>query len=79
MRMWFFANPLGKEAIQVQNIEDFTWLNSSYISVLKQLGSPYMIDYQFKTQRATYDSNLKFQNPKYLSMLNHLTTNCLRN
>jgi hypothetical protein len=33
MKMWFLANPLGKAAIQVQNIEEFTWLNSSYSSV----------------------------------------------
>ncbi|KAK2412971.1 putative galacturonosyltransferase 4 [Trifolium repens] len=72
MRMWFLANPPRKATIQVQNIEDFTWLNSSYSPVLKQLGSPSMIDYYFKTHRATSDSNLKFRNPKYLSMLNHL-------
>jgi alpha-1,4-galacturonosyltransferase len=45
MRMWFFPNPPGMKEIQVQNIEDSTWLNSSYSSVLKQLGSPSMIDY----------------------------------
>jgi alpha-1,4-galacturonosyltransferase len=72
MRMWFLANPPRKATIQVQNIEYFTWLNSSYSPVLKQLGSPSMIDYYFKTHRATSDSNLKFRNPKYLSMLNHL-------
>jgi alpha-1,4-galacturonosyltransferase len=70
--MWFLANPPRKATIQVQNIEDFTWLNSSYSPVLKQLGSPSMIDYYFKTHRATSDSNLKFRNPKYLSMLNDL-------
>ncbi|KAL8267988.1 hypothetical protein R6Q59_001786 [Mikania micrantha] len=32
-----------------------------------------MIDYYFKTRKAgESDSNLKFRNPKYLSMLNHL-------
>ncbi|KAK7262052.1 hypothetical protein RJT34_29612 [Clitoria ternatea] len=72
MRMWFLVNPPGKATIQVQNIEDFTWLNSSYSPVLKQLGSPSMIDYYFKAHRATSDSNLKFRNPKYLSILNHL-------
>ncbi|KAJ1400381.1 Nucleotide-diphospho-sugar transferase [Sesbania bispinosa] len=72
MRMWFLANPPGKATIQVENIEDFTWLNSSYSPVLKQLGSPSMIDYYFKSHRATSDSNLKFRNPKYLSILNHL-------
>ncbi|KAL5052427.1 hypothetical protein RYX36_033109 [Vicia faba] len=53
-------------------IEDFAWLNSSYSPVLKQLSSPSMIDYYFKAHRASSDSNLKFRNPKYLSMLNHL-------
>ncbi|XP_057430078.1 probable galacturonosyltransferase 4 [Lotus japonicus] len=72
MRMWFLVNPPGKATIQVQNIEDFTWLNSSYSPVLKQLASPAMIDYYFKAHRATSDSNLKFRNPKYLSILNHL-------
>ncbi|PIA58386.1 hypothetical protein AQUCO_00500362v1 [Aquilegia coerulea] len=72
MRMWFLANPPGKAAIQVQNIEELTWLNSSYSPVLKQLGSPSMIDYYFKAHRANSDSNLKFRNPKYLSILNHL-------
>jgi len=72
MRMWFLVNPPRKATIQVQNIEDFTWLNSSYSPVLKQLGSPTMIDFYFKTQRANSDSNLKFRNPKYLSILNHL-------
>lgn len=72
MRMWFLANPPGKAAIQVQNIEELTWLNSSYSPVLKQLGSPSMIDYYFKAHRVNSDSNLKFRNPKYLSILNHL-------
>ncbi|KAK7387647.1 hypothetical protein VNO78_22434 [Psophocarpus tetragonolobus] len=72
MRMWFLVNPPRKATIQVQNIEDFTWLNSSYSPVLKQLGSPSMIDFYFKTHRASSDSNLKFRNPKYLSILNHL-------
>ncbi|KAL3521790.1 hypothetical protein ACH5RR_014624 [Cinchona calisaya] len=72
MRMWFLANPAGNATIQVQNVEEFSWLNSSYSPVLKQLGSPSMIDYYFKTRRAESDSNLKFRNPKYLSIMNHL-------
>ncbi|XP_057464019.1 probable galacturonosyltransferase 4 [Actinidia eriantha] len=72
MRMWFLANPSGKATIQIQNIEEFTWLNSSYSPVLKQLASPAMIDYYFKTRRADSDSNVKFRNPKYLSIMNHL-------
>ncbi|CAA0818042.1 Probable galacturonosyltransferase 4 [Striga hermonthica] len=72
MRMWFLSNPPGNTTIQVQNVEEFTWLNSSYSPVLRQLGSPSMIDYYFKSRRAEPDSNLKFRNPKYLSIMNHL-------
>ncbi|CAI0374165.1 unnamed protein product [Linum tenue] len=72
MRMWFLVNPPGKATVQVQNIEEFTWLNASYSPVLKQLGSPSMIDYYFRSHRASSDSNLKYRNPKYLSILNHL-------
>ncbi|KAL2483896.1 putative galacturonosyltransferase 4 [Forsythia ovata] len=72
MKMWFLSNPPGKATIQVQNVEEFTWLNSSYSPVLKQLGSPSMIDYYFKSRRVESDPNLKFRNPKYLSIMNHL-------
>ncbi|XP_073272941.1 probable galacturonosyltransferase 4 [Primulina huaijiensis] len=72
MKMWFLANLPGKAMIQVQNVEEFTWLNSSYSPVLRQLGSPSMIDYYFKNQRTESDSNMKFRNPKYLSIMNHL-------
>jgi alpha-1,4-galacturonosyltransferase len=72
MRMWFLANPIGKIAIQVQNIEEFTWLNSSYSPVLKQLASHFMINFYFKTHQDMLSKNPKFQNPKYLSILNHL-------
>ncbi|KAE8656498.1 putative galacturonosyltransferase 3 [Hibiscus syriacus] len=51
MRMWFLPNSLGKAAIQVQNIEEFSWLNSSYSPVLKQLGSASVSDYYFRAQR----------------------------
>jgi len=72
MKMWFLANPPGKATIQVQTIEDFTWLNSSYSPVLRQLGSASIKDYYFRTHRTNADSNLKYRNPKYLSILNHL-------
>ncbi|KAK6118698.1 hypothetical protein DH2020_047555 [Rehmannia glutinosa] len=76
MKMWFQVNaPLGA-AIQVQNVDDFTWLNSSYCPVLRQLESARMIEYYFKAHQSssltTGSDNLKYRNPKYLSMLNHL-------
>ena len=64
-----------KATIQVENIDDFKWLNSSYCSVLRQLESARPKEYYFKvnhpTTISTGEDNLKYRNPKYLSMLNH--------
>ncbi|MCO5576298.1 hypothetical protein L7F22_030107 [Adiantum nelumboides] len=76
MKMWFLANPPGKATIDVQNIDDFKWLNSSYCPVLRQLQTSAAREYYFKADNpatlADASSNLKYRNPKYLSMLNHL-------
>ncbi len=74
--MWFLANPPGAASIEVQNVDDFKWLNSSYCPVLRQLESSAMKNFYFKADSAITlaagTSNLKYRNPKYLSMLNHL-------
>ncbi|XP_027335870.1 polygalacturonate 4-alpha-galacturonosyltransferase-like isoform X3 [Abrus precatorius] len=76
MNMWFLLNPPGKATIHVENVDDFKWLNSSYCPVLRQLESATMKEYYFKAGHPTIlsssASNLKYRNPKYLSMLNHL-------
>ncbi|RDX62255.1 Polygalacturonate 4-alpha-galacturonosyltransferase, partial [Mucuna pruriens] len=74
MNMWFLLNPPGKATINVENVDEFKWLNSSYCPVLKQLESATMKEYYFKAGHPTTTgaSNLKYRNPKYLSMLNHL-------
>lgn len=76
MKMWFLVNAPTGAAIQVQNVDDFTWLNSSYCPVLRQLESARMIEYYFKAHQSSSltagSDNLKYRNPKYLSMLNHL-------
>lgn len=75
MRMWFLANPPGNATIQVQNIDEFTWLNSDYFPILKQLGSASMKEYYQKSQYMSPDggsSNMRYRNPKYMDMLNHL-------
>ncbi|KAK9929337.1 hypothetical protein M0R45_026439 [Rubus argutus] len=43
-------------------MEEFTWLNSSYNPVLKQLGSASVIDYYFGTHHSNSDP--KFEVPK---------------
>ncbi|XP_059634047.1 polygalacturonate 4-alpha-galacturonosyltransferase-like isoform X2 [Cornus florida] len=76
MNMWFLSNPPGKATIHVENVDEFKWLNSSYCPVLRQLESAAMKEYYFKADHHTTlsagSSNLKYRNPKYLSMLNHL-------
>ncbi|KAK6777407.1 hypothetical protein RDI58_024124 [Solanum bulbocastanum] len=76
MNMWFLLNPPGKATIHVENVDEFKWLNSSYCPVLRQLESAAMKEYYFKGSHSTTlsagSSNLKYRNPKYLSMLNHL-------
>ncbi|KAM3220568.1 putative galacturonosyltransferase 3 [Capsicum annuum] len=73
MKMWFLSNPPASATIHVENVDDFTWLNSSYCPVLRQLESARMIEYYFKAHSLTsHTDNLKYRNPKYLSMLNHL-------
>ncbi|KAL9390969.1 hypothetical protein Peur_014889 [Populus x canadensis] len=76
MKMWFIVNPPAKATVQVENIDDFKWLNASYCSVLRQLESARIKEYYFKANHpsslASGADNLKYRNPKYLSMLNHL-------
>ncbi|KAJ4896306.1 Polygalacturonate 4-alpha-galacturonosyltransferase [Raphanus sativus] len=73
MNMWFLLNPPGKATIHVENVDEFKWLNSSYCPVLRQLESSAMKEYYFKADHpSSGSSNLKYRNPKYLSMLNHL-------
>ncbi|XP_071921955.1 probable galacturonosyltransferase 3 isoform X1 [Coffea arabica] len=76
MKMWFLVNPPAGAVIQVENVDEFTWLNSSYCPVLRQLESAKMKDYYFKAHQASSITSgadqLKYRNPKYLSMLNHL-------
>ncbi|GLT94025.1 hypothetical protein SLE2022_117880 [Rubroshorea leprosula] len=76
MKRWFLVNAPEKAAVQVENIDGFKWLNSSYCSVLRQLESARVKEYYFKANHPSSLSigsdHLKYRNPKYLSMLNHL-------
>ena len=76
MKVWFKMRPLDRGAhVEIKSVEDFKFLNSSYAPVLRQLESAKLQKFYFENQaeNATKDShNLKFKNPKYLSMLNHL-------
>ncbi|GFY85667.1 galacturonosyltransferase 11 [Actinidia rufa] len=68
---WFFSNDFRGSTIEVQNIEDFTWLNASYSPVVKQLLETDSRAYYFE---GSQDMKIepKFRNPKHISLLNHL-------
>lgn len=71
--MWFLLNPPEEATIHVENLDELKWLNSSYCPVLRQLNSTAMREYYFKAGHSPSSaSTLKYRNPKYLSMLNHL-------
>lgn len=75
MNAWFAANDFKGVAIEIKCVESFTWLNASYVPVLKQLQDAETKSYYFRSSSGNQDSQktaLKFRNPKYLSMLNHL-------
>lgn len=76
MKVWFKMRPAeGGAHVEVKAVEDYTFLNSSYVPVLRQLESANLQKFYFENreENATKDANnMKFRNPKYLSMLNHL-------
>lgn len=76
MKMWFISHSPRPATVHVESINNFKWLNSSYCSAMRQLESARLKEYYFKAHDPSSLSdgteNLKYRNPKYLSMLNHL-------
>ncbi|KAH0659916.1 hypothetical protein KY290_029465 [Solanum tuberosum] len=75
MQVMFKMKEYNGAFIEVKAVEDYNFLNSSYVPVLKQLESAKLQQFYFenKLENATKDTtNMKFRNPKYLSILNHI-------
>lgn len=73
MKAWFAMNDFRGVTVDVRKFEDFTWLNASYVPVLKQLQDSETQSYYFSgSNNVDARTPIKFRNPKYLSMLNHL-------
>ncbi|KAG8387268.1 hypothetical protein BUALT_Bualt02G0003700 [Buddleja alternifolia] len=75
MQVMFKMRDYNGAHIEVKALEDYKFLNSSYVPVLKQLESSKLQQFYFgnKLENATKDTpNMKFRNPKYLSILNHV-------
>ncbi|KAI3747962.1 hypothetical protein L6452_10727 [Arctium lappa] len=77
MKVWFKMRPVeGGAFVEVKAVEEYTFLNSSYVPVLRQLEPANMqkLYFENEAENTTKDANnnLTFRNPKYLSLLNHL-------
>ncbi|XP_047314792.1 probable galacturonosyltransferase 9 [Impatiens glandulifera] len=68
MKVWFKRRPVEKGAhIEIKAVENFPFLNPSYVPVLRQ------VEHASKAENSSKDANtMKFTGPKYLSMLHHL-------
>lgn len=71
MQAWFLSNNFKGSTVIVQNIEEFSWLSSSYAPILRQLSDADSWAYYFGNPLDAKDEP-KLRNPKYISLLNHL-------
>ncbi|XP_044487596.1 hexosyltransferase GAUT11-like [Mangifera indica] len=71
MQAWLLSNDFKGSTIEVQNIEEFSWLNASYAPIVKQLFDAESRAYYFGEYQDTRVEP-KLRNPEYLSLLNHL-------
>ncbi|MED6132691.1 Hexosyltransferase gaut11 [Stylosanthes scabra] len=68
MQTWFLSNDFKGATIEVQNIEEFLWLNATYSPIVKQLLNPDSKTFYFGLYQ---DTNVepKMRNPKFLFSL----------
>ncbi|XP_022895696.1 probable galacturonosyltransferase 9 [Olea europaea var. sylvestris] len=75
-KVWFKMRPIqGGAHIEIKAVDDYKFLTPSYVPVIRQLKSANLQKFYFKNraENSTKDmNNMKFRNPKYLLMLNHL-------
>ncbi|KAL3526657.1 hypothetical protein ACH5RR_011313 [Cinchona calisaya] len=76
MKVWFKMRPVeGGAYVEIKSVEEYPFLTSSYVPMLRQLESSKLQKFYFENsaENATKDVNdMKFRNPKYVSVLNHL-------
>eukprot|EP00897_Mesotaenium_endlicherianum_P000961 jgi/Mesen1/10866/ME000093S10381 len=79
MQAWFALHPPQGVTLEVRCLDDYPWINASYVPVLAQIESLEARNYYFKFPAPDAEvsekddfTNLKYRNPKYMSILNHL-------
>ncbi|PWA55321.1 Glycosyl transferase, family 8 [Artemisia annua] len=71
MQTWFVTNDFKGSMIEVQKIEDFTWLNASYSPVVRKLTKVDLLGYPLEVSQDV-DNKPNFLNSNHESLLNHL-------
>ncbi|XP_012080425.1 hexosyltransferase GAUT11 isoform X2 [Jatropha curcas] len=66
MQAWFLGNDFKGATIEVQNVEEFSWLNASYAPVVKQLLDEDSRSYYFSGY-SDLKTDPKLRNPKRIS------------
>ncbi|KAF7803131.1 putative galacturonosyltransferase 9 [Senna tora] len=70
MKVWFKMRPIeGGAHLEIKAVEEYTFLNSSYVPVLRQLENSQKSDFENRAENATEDVQMK---SKQFSMLSHL-------
>lgn len=73
MQAWFLGNDEFKgSVIEVLNVEEFSWLNSTYSPVVRQLLDPSSQVYYLSGSTQDFIAEPRFRNPKQTSLLHHL-------
>ncbi|XP_076959713.1 putative galacturonosyltransferase 9 [Bidens hawaiensis] len=77
MKVWFKLKPVGRGAfVEVKAVEEFTFLNSSYVPILRQLESANLqklyLDDKSDNDNENENETKDEKNTKHLSMLDHL-------
>jgi alpha-1,4-galacturonosyltransferase len=79
MQAWFDINRFKGAAIEVQNVDDLTWLNALYVPVLKQLQDAETHNYYFTGTHNALVSLLVVEAVRSSAMdkfIRNITTNC---
>jgi alpha-1,4-galacturonosyltransferase len=71
MSTWFLMNDFKGSTVEVRCIDEFSWLNAASSPLVRRLSEMETKSY-YSGGLKTPEREIKFQNPKFVSLLNHL-------
>ncbi|CAN6306282.1 unnamed protein product [Urochloa humidicola] len=72
MSTWFLINDFKGCTVEVRCIDEFSWLNASSSPLVRQLSEVETQGYYYSAGSKNPEREIKFHNPKFVSLLNHL-------